>query len=444
MKKPQDKSLLDNPFSSTITPRLVTLQKVEIGNLLQLMVEGEQNRAENLISKNPELLSMLGSVTDLSGRIFRKITAFQYALWALDFHMVKMILKHLQPEIALQQLRELEDKGTEHGKQFNLNLYVDALGEYISKYSSWTWSERENHWAKVGELQRLLPVHVVNEYCRSDRPFDPCPSFVEATLPRTRRIISEYKDEKKGEIRLSERGEWYTYPFRDNKLSGFFRNSHGGATTTHRQLSVSPGVEALLALILFFPMIFALGYANIDAPYDHDVRPDFIALQKLSKVRTAQFNALKSHLQSKISLQTPSVLSSINTSISSVSKITDNKPPKQQQLSPISKVSPAFDLFFDERKTNIYVGIAEVQLRVVENLIDSVYPATDQAHAAKRAYYLRYLLPYQCRRDTLGKEDVNILEELEKNIKTEVRAAYSRLHRPKNTFTKSEIDNFHL
>ncbi len=323
--KKKDESFSDNLFA--FTPRSVDLQHVEkVGNLLHLVTEGEQESAENLIFKNPELLLMSGSVTDLSGRTFQKITPFQYALWAMDWHMIKMILRYLPQEMAKQQLTELENKGTEHGKQFSLTLLVDTLGEYLIKYNSSKWEELENHWVKVGKLQRLLPVHIVNEYCRSDRSFAPCPSFLEATLPRTRRIMYEYNNKEKGEIRLTDRGEWYTYQFRNNNCSGFFRNNHGGATTTHKNITDSLGAELFISLII--PIGLPVwGYAMIDAPYDFDVRPDFIALQKLLKVRTQQINALKYQLQSDTVLQT----SAFN-SIPSVFKITDSKTPKQQQL----------------------------------------------------------------------------------------------------------------
>ena len=46
-----------------------------------------------------------------------------------------------------------------------------------------------DHWCKVvGGAQKGLPAHVVNEYCRGDRPFDPCPQEWESKLPRTREM----------------------------------------------------------------------------------------------------------------------------------------------------------------------------------------------------------------------------------------------------------------
>jgi hypothetical protein len=52
-----------------------------------------------------------GRVTDLSGREFQSITAFQYALWALDWHMWAMIQKYLPVEQQQVQFEKLETKG---------------------------------------------------------------------------------------------------------------------------------------------------------------------------------------------------------------------------------------------------------------------------------------------------------------------------------------------
>ena len=90
-----------------------------LAQLLKLVAEGEQDQAEALIKQTPQLLLASGTVTDLSGRTFKNITAFQYALWAMDWHMWTMIKKYLPTEAQAQQLQELETKGTEHGKHFD-------------------------------------------------------------------------------------------------------------------------------------------------------------------------------------------------------------------------------------------------------------------------------------------------------------------------------------
>jgi hypothetical protein len=165
-------------------------QKI-LSQLLQYIAEGEQDKAETLIQKDKNLLLHAGTVKDLSGREFKQITAFQYALWAMDWHMWTMIQKYLSQEAQVQQWQELETKGTAHGKYFSLKGLTGALQKYVDNAEKvWNYDRRaDKHWCKVvGREQKLLPVHVVNEYCRRDRAFKPCPREWESKLPRTREV----------------------------------------------------------------------------------------------------------------------------------------------------------------------------------------------------------------------------------------------------------------
>ena len=98
------------------------------------MAEGEQDKAEALIQKDKNLLLHTGTIKDLSGREFKQMTAFQYALWAMDWHMWTMIQKYLPQEAQAQQLQELETKGTAHGKHFSLQGLTGALQTYVDKF----------------------------------------------------------------------------------------------------------------------------------------------------------------------------------------------------------------------------------------------------------------------------------------------------------------------
>jgi hypothetical protein len=65
---------------------------------------------------------------------------------------------------------------------------ITALQNYVTRYHTW-WAadEVDAHqvaWMRIGMAQRDVPVHVANEYCRTDRSFDPRPEFNEETLPR--------------------------------------------------------------------------------------------------------------------------------------------------------------------------------------------------------------------------------------------------------------------
>jgi hypothetical protein len=107
--------------------------------------------------------------------------------------MWKMILKYLPQEAAVEQLTALESKGTEHGAHFSLQLLIDGLQTLIDKCEIWNQTRFDNYWSLVvGGAQRLLPTHVVNEYCRLDRSFDSAPTFTEDKLPRTR-VYGGYK-----------------------------------------------------------------------------------------------------------------------------------------------------------------------------------------------------------------------------------------------------------
>ena len=171
------------------------VNQADVNKLLLHIARGEQPEAEDMlqIPGNEVLLLHKGTVTDYSDRTFENITGFQYALWALDWHMWKMLKKYLPNEEALAQLEELETQGTVHGKHYDFRPLIQALQTYVDQFSAWytahNWSAIENHWSKVvGGAQRQVPVHVANEYCRQDRAFHPAPSFTEETLPRELRF----------------------------------------------------------------------------------------------------------------------------------------------------------------------------------------------------------------------------------------------------------------
>jgi hypothetical protein len=163
--------------------------RIDVPSLLRLVAEGEQDKAEAMLKINPSLALLSGQVTDLSirpKRTFQNITAFQYALWALDWHMWTMILNYLPREKAALQLQALEEKGTEHGKHFDFNILITALDNYANNYES---PPITRYVDQVERARLQLPAHVINEYCYPGRPlFNPVPDFTQGSLPRTRTI----------------------------------------------------------------------------------------------------------------------------------------------------------------------------------------------------------------------------------------------------------------
>lgn len=68
----------------------------ELESLLQAVVSGDLNAAEEIIKRNPELLEYTTTVTDCSGRLIENVTAFQAAIRAHDFEMWTMLEKYFE------------------------------------------------------------------------------------------------------------------------------------------------------------------------------------------------------------------------------------------------------------------------------------------------------------------------------------------------------------
>jgi hypothetical protein len=233
-----------------------------VEQLLLHVARGEQKEAKALAKKQPELLCHKGTVTDYSNRRFENITAFQYALWALDWHMWSMLLSYLPKEEASAQLHELESKGTRHGVHYDFTPLTQALKTYIDNYHAWSVEQCKAHWCKVvGGAQTQVPAHVANEYCREDRSFDPTPKFTEKSLPR---------------VLMHDEGAWYpvarcgSYGVLGVDF-GIVRGHYGG-------------------------LLQACGYAGGRCDTGR-ARMDFSALAELCKTRTAQLADLKRQLE---------------------------------------------------------------------------------------------------------------------------------------------------
>lgn len=184
---------------------------------LDCVAKGQQDEAERLLEDNPDASLLLNPVTftDYSDRTF-SCTAYEYAYWAKDKHMCRMLEKHMDVETAGKMLERIDameriDTATSqpmglryyqhdsehHTVHFDLTPLQTALNDYVNGFDGWcnakNWTAMNAAWMKVGIAQRDLPIHVINEYCREDRTFMLLPSFDEDNLPRT----LTYYDNKK-------------------------------------------------------------------------------------------------------------------------------------------------------------------------------------------------------------------------------------------------------
>ena len=176
--------------------------ELRAARLLLFVVRGEQDAADAMLRQHPELILKCGDVTDYSGRTFKKITAYEYAYWAKDTHMCRMLEAHMDDATKAKMFEGIdamerdgltyEQHGVvEHSKHFDFTPLITALTRYVQGFNHWhvtsNQAARITAWMEVGLAQRDIPAHLAQEYCRRDRSFSPLPLFnvKEESLPRT-------------------------------------------------------------------------------------------------------------------------------------------------------------------------------------------------------------------------------------------------------------------
>ncbi len=179
------------------------LPEFKLWSFLHDVAKGKQAEADNLLASDEperaqELLTSSGIFTDFSGRTFN-CTAYEYAFWAKDKHMCSMLEAHMDEatkSVLLERCEVMEQDGLGYLQQgvikssthFNLAPLLNALQDYITGYEHWAgtrnWNAMKAAWLRIGLVQRDLPIHVINEYCRRDRSCRFAARLHQYTLPR--------------------------------------------------------------------------------------------------------------------------------------------------------------------------------------------------------------------------------------------------------------------
>jgi hypothetical protein len=177
--------------------------------LFVFVVTGEQKQAQTLLEQasvasltqnNPEIiLSMLqgkSQMTDDSSRKFN-YTAFQYALWARDWHMHKMLLEYMPQEEQIKQLQEFISlakkeevptqgpmdwkkwiwfrsfvlyRNQDMQKFISAGQYADSINTpvahlqrtyliYVDKFHNWNDKERQEALEQIIKLEQIGTEH---------------------------------------------------------------------------------------------------------------------------------------------------------------------------------------------------------------------------------------------------------------------------------------------
>nr|WP_241480467.1 hypothetical protein [Legionella norrlandica] len=224
--------------------------QIDIKAFLQHVAYGQQDEAEALLRKElglaqEFLLAQNRSFTDYSGRTFT-CSAYEYAWWAKDTHMCRMLEKYMGENTRSEILKRVQvieghqgpglfkkPKGltyTQQGKvyrsaHFDLTPLKNALRTYIEKYdqslkATYTdWKDLHALWIKIGFPQRELPAHIVQEYCHPKRSFEEVakkPALLDAANPDNLERQLKFYDLLTGACEA-----WFTpTPFEENSALG--------------------------------------------------------------------------------------------------------------------------------------------------------------------------------------------------------------------------------
>lgn len=275
---------------------------LNVRKFLHHVTRGEYDAVEAMLRKDSTLLTQRGKITDCSGRFFSNISGFEYALWALDKHMWTRMLNCIPKDAQgkqihatlLEQYKNVKEKGvtyrpkdkpiTELPTSENHFDFANTLikelqtQDKLSNGPDPDWNAVMKQWIEgVGGAQKLLPMHVVYEYC-GVMPFQPIPDFT--TQPILRKQI---RREMHGPGAFENDSENYFYEnwFRSNSSLGIYFGVYRGRNSeaTAWDCDFGRGPE--------------------------DVVPDLAAMTALCNIRTNDFINLGPQLEANLD-NTPS------------------------------------------------------------------------------------------------------------------------------------------
>lgn len=201
--------------------------------LLEYTINCNHQGVRSLLTKQHiGLLAEKADITDRSGRAFKQISAFEYALWAWDKNilitMIKCIPENEHNIKLYQQLLKQYNNLQKHGltyilenkeytaSHFNFDdTIINALQSYINLLSCRDLSEDRLIivWQdEVGRAQHLLPVYVVYEYYMNLMP-----GRQHQTTPITP-TYRDYETNQKQDWYLAHTGIHKDYEFNDLPL----------------------------------------------------------------------------------------------------------------------------------------------------------------------------------------------------------------------------------
>ena len=204
--------LIDDEFfkalPSSLKDTLKALPSFQVRQFLHAVAKGKQDEAECLLTEDPSMTQTLLRTPrlfiDYSGRTFN-CTAYEYAYWARDTHMCRMLAMHMDEDTKPQMLELInaneatglvfqQNGDVQRSAHFELNRLESMLRNFVSGYERWTrtkdWNALRDAWMRVGMAQRDLPAHIAQEFCRRDHSSSEKPQVTDTECPKSLRFIN--------------------------------------------------------------------------------------------------------------------------------------------------------------------------------------------------------------------------------------------------------------
>ncbi|MBA2648696.1 MAG: hypothetical protein H0U75_03690 [Legionella sp.] len=159
---------------------------MNVRKFLHYVVCANYDKVTELLTSNIDLIFESGFAIDPAKRTFESISGIKYALWSLDAHMWKTMincipktdngLDVLQNLLKIEESIETEEffysfngQRTKAGFQFNFENIISAMQDYQNATTGngpFDYDHIFSEWVKnMGGAQRMLPMHMVNEFC---------------------------------------------------------------------------------------------------------------------------------------------------------------------------------------------------------------------------------------------------------------------------------------
>jgi len=156
--------------------------------LLRCAGFGGRLEAETIFKETPALLLMRGDLTDMPGKSYTDITAFEYVVRAKDVYFFRRVLNFLEPYEGKDKSKIIVDLLAQFNRSFSEDCLASISG-FNEAYDFWCRRprhERPEHFVQdLGEAQVHLEAHILQAYCHPTTSFNYNPDFIKNDLPES-------------------------------------------------------------------------------------------------------------------------------------------------------------------------------------------------------------------------------------------------------------------